>query len=117
MVRTLADLVTKSPESEVLGVLEAERETINALTNAGGEKGRWRYFSFTNLCTYQTGSPGGSGESTHLPVQKARGRSPGREDPWRRKRQPTPALLPGASHGRRSLAGYSSWGHTELVMT
>ena len=61
MVRTLADLVTKSPESEVLGVLEAERETINALTNAGGEKGRWRYFSFTNLCTYQTGSPGGPG--------------------------------------------------------
>ena len=30
--------------------------------------------------------------------------------PWRRKwqQQPTPVLLPGKSHGWRSLAGYSS---------
>ena len=27
--------------------------------------------------------------------------------PWRRKWQPTPLLLPGKSHGWRSLAGYS----------
>jgi len=27
--------------------------------------------------------------------------------PWRRKWQPTPAFLPGKSHGQRSLAGYS----------
>ena len=26
---------------------------------------------------------------------------------WRRQRQPTPVLLPGKSHGRRSLAGFS----------
>ena len=26
--------------------------------------------------------------------------------PWRRARQPTPVLLPGESHGQRSLAGY-----------
>ena len=26
---------------------------------------------------------------------------------WRRKWQPTPVLLPGESHGRRSLVGYS----------
>ena len=26
---------------------------------------------------------------------------------WRRKWQPTPVLLPGKSHGRRSLVGYS----------
>ena len=26
------------------------------------------------------------------------------------KRQPTPVLLPGKSHGQRSLAGYSPWG-------
>ena len=31
--------------------------------------------------------------------------------PWRRKWQSTPALLPGKSHGRRSLIGYSPWGH------
>ena len=30
--------------------------------------------------------------------------------PWRRKWQPTPALLPGESHGQRNLAGYSPWG-------
>ena len=26
--------------------------------------------------------------------------------PWRRKWQPTPAFLPGESHGQRSLVGY-----------
>ena len=31
---------------------------------------------------------------------------------WRRKWQPTPAFLPGESHGRRSLVGCSPWGHT-----
>ena len=31
--------------------------------------------------------------------------------PWRRKWQPTPVLLPGKSHGQRSLAGCSPWGH------
>ena len=30
--------------------------------------------------------------------------------PWRRKWQPTPVLLPGKSHGQRSLAGYSPGG-------
>ena len=34
-----------------------------------------------------------------------------RKIPWRRKWQPTPIFLPGKSHGQRSLAGYSSWGH------
>ena len=29
---------------------------------------------------------------------------------WRRKRQPTPVLLPGKSHGRRSPVGCSPWG-------
>ena len=31
--------------------------------------------------------------------------------PWRRAWQPTPAFLPGESHGQRSLGGYSPWGH------
>ena len=30
---------------------------------------------------------------------------------------PTPAPLPGRSHGRRSLVGYSPWGCKELDMT
>ena len=29
--------------------------------------------------------------------------------PWRRTLQPTPVLLPGKSHGERSLVGYSLW--------
>ena len=37
--------------------------------------------------------------------------------PWRRASQPTPVFLPGESHGWRSLAGYSPWGHKELDMT
>ena len=31
--------------------------------------------------------------------------------------QPTPVLLPGESHGQRSLVGYSPWGHKESDMT
>ena len=38
----------------------------------------------------------------------------GWEDPWRRKWQPTPLLLPGKSHGQRSLIGNSPWGRKEL---
>ena len=37
--------------------------------------------------------------------------------PWRRKWQPTPVFLLGKSHGQRSLAGYSPWGHKESDMT
>ena len=29
---------------------------------------------------------------------------------WRRQWHPTPVLLPGESHGWRSLVGYSPWG-------
>ena len=36
---------------------------------------------------------------------------------WRRKWQPTPLLLPGESHGLRSLVGYSPWGCKELDTT
>jgi len=36
---------------------------------------------------------------------------------WRRKWQSTPGLLPGKSHGQRSLVGYSPWGCKELDTT
>ena len=32
---------------------------------------------------------------------------------WRRKWQPTPVLLPGKSHGWRSMVGYCPWGRKE----
>ena len=41
----------------------------------------------------------------------------GWEDPCRRKWQPTPVFLPGESHGRRNLVGYSPWGRKESDMT
>ena len=36
---------------------------------------------------------------------------------WRRKWQPIPVFLTGESHGQRSLAGHSPWGHTESDTT
>ena len=36
---------------------------------------------------------------------------------WRRQWQPTPVLLPGKSHGRRSLVGCSPLGREELDTT
>ena len=36
---------------------------------------------------------------------------------WRRRWQPTPVLLPGKPHGRRSLVGCSPWGHEESDIT
>ena len=64
------------------------------------------------------GFPGGSevkvsawnaGDQGSIPTY---GRSPGEG-----KRQPTPVLLPGESHGGRSLVGYSPWGRKELDTT
>ena len=36
---------------------------------------------------------------------------------WRRQWHPTPVLLPGKSHGQRSLVGCSTWGHEESDTT
>jgi len=36
---------------------------------------------------------------------------------WRRKWQPTPVVLPGKFHGRRSLVDYSPWGLKESHTT
>ena len=36
---------------------------------------------------------------------------------WRRQWHPTPVLLPGKSHGRRSLVGCSPWGRWETGTT
>ena len=40
-----------------------------------------------------------------------------RKIPWSRAWQPTPVFLPGESHGRRSLVGYSPWSRKELDTT
>ena len=38
-------------------------------------------------------------------------------DSWRRQWQPTPVLLPGKSHGQRSLVGCGPWGREESDTT
>ena len=66
------------------------------------------------------GFPGGSMVKNRMPIQetqKIRVQSLGQEDPLEEKMQPTPLLLPGESHGQRSLAGYSTWGHKKSDMT
>ena len=40
-----------------------------------------------------------------------------RKIPWRRKWQPTPVPLPGTSHERRGLIGYSPWGRKKSDTT
>ena len=44
-------------------------------------------------------------------------RSLGWEDPLEKEWQSTPVLLPGKSHGQRSLVGYSLWGCKESDTT
>ena len=41
----------------------------------------------------------------------------GWEDPLEKEWQSTPVLLPGKSHGQKSLVGYSPWGRKESDMT
>ena len=36
---------------------------------------------------------------------------------WKKEWQSTPVFLPGASHGQRSMAGYSPWDRKELDTT
>ena len=54
---------------------------------------------------------------THPPVQETWVQSLGRKLPWRRAWHPTPAFLPGESHGQRSLVGYSPQGCKESDTT
>ena len=58
-----------------------------------------------------------SHETTRKELWKSCSQRPSRSDIWRRKWQPTPVLLSGESHGRRSLVGHSPWGHEELDTT
>ena len=47
-------------------------------------------------------------------IQEVQFQSLGEEEPLEEEMQPTPVLLPGKSHGQRSLAGYSPGGCKEL---
>ena len=69
----------------------------------------------TNL-SLSLGFPGGTAVKESV-CQCRRGKRPGfypwvQKSPW--KWQPTPVFLPEKSHGQRTLAGYSPWGHKKL---
>ena len=54
----------------------------------------------------------------HLPTtRETQVWSLGQEDPLEKELATTPVLLPGKSHGWRSVVGYSPWGHKELDTT
>ena len=65
------------------------------------------------------GFPGSSEDKVSACNAGDPGSIPGSErwHPWRRKWHPTTVLLPGKSHGRRSLVSYSPWGCKELDTT
>ena len=54
-----------------------------------------------------------------LPISQSENfhNSSGTRKGWRRQWHPTPVLLPGKSHGRRSLVSCSPWGCEELDTT
>ena len=49
--------------------------------------------------------------------QKANSKVNWRDSDTQALRHPTPVLLPGKSHGRKSLVGYSPWGRQESDTT
>ena len=53
--------------------------------------------------------PANAGDARDAGLVPKSGRSPGE-----RKEQPISVFLPGKSHGQRSLAGYSPWGHKRV---
>ena len=60
------------------------------------------------------GFPSDSVVKNPLSMQDLWAQSWVRKTPWRRKWQFTPIFLPGKSHGQRSLASYSTWGHRRV---
>ena len=82
----------------------------------------WEFFQRLEQCyNHSQGFPGGS-VIKNLPTDAGDRRYKRHEfEPWvgkilwRRKWQPTPVFLPGKSHGQRSLAGKSPWGHKDMT--
>ena len=85
---------------------------------------RFSITSYRKTCTkflanpiYHPGFPGGSTIKNLAVMWETWVQSWVGKISWRRFWQPTLVFLPGESHGQRSLAGYSPWGHKELDTT
>ena len=64
------------------------------------------------IATISGGFPDGSNGKESACKYRRPGCDPWvRKIPWRREWLPTPLILPGESHGQRSLVSYSPWGH------
>ena len=98
-----------------------DRETWHAAVN-GVSKSQTRLSDWTSTtvvnCSYASGgtsqvvpvvknSSTSSGDLRDVGLIPRLGRSPGEGILWRRTWQPTPVFLPGESHGKRNLVGYS----------
>ena len=88
------------------------RQTSPLWKNQSSKKKTW------NLVCMRKGFLGGANGKETACQSRRCGFSPWvGKIPCRREGQPTPVFLPGESHGQRSLAGYSPWGHKELDTT
>ena len=79
-----------------------------------------RKITYDQLSSYKQGFPGGSDGKAPACQCRRRGSDPAvrvGKIPWRRQWHPTPVLLPGKSHGRRTLVGDSPWGRKESNTT
>ena len=113
--------------------LECHNQISTVKQEGGGHLARTVSWPAFQLCMYSPLSPidlrwGPKGQGSGFGQQLSKtlvGLQSGRPGfnpwvgkiPWRRKCQPTPVLLPGKSHGWRSLVGYSPWGHKESDTT
>ena len=69
------------------------------------------------IVAYFMGFPGGWVVKNSPAMQETRVWSLGWEDPLEKEMTFHSSILPGKSHGQRSLTGYSPWGHKESDTT
>ena len=90
------------------GSLDSERQPRALESRQSGSSPHFQHGSTSQVAQTEKNLP--AMQETWVP-------SLGREDPLEKEWQPTPAFLPGESHGQRSQAGYSPWGHKESDTT
>ena len=115
---TLCDPVDCSPSgSSVHGILQARiLEWVAISFSRGSSRPRnWTRISYVSCIGRWVLYRWATREAHGFIYQNLSGKLP--YFVWSEKWQPTPVFLPGESHGRRSLMGYSPWGRKESEMT
>ena len=107
-----------SPSNKYSGLIYFKIDWSDILATQGTLKSLFQHHnSKASVLWHSHGFPGGSDGKAFAYNAGDLVLIPGWEDPWRRKWQPTPVLLPGKSHGQRSLIGYSPWDYKESDTT